>query len=70
MSRYNKTIVASLFALAITIWQGVESLLLEGDWTREDTFVTVGLVLNAVAVWAVKNTSTDPIVQRNESVAG
>lgn len=68
MSRYWKAIVAAAVAVAITVVQTVLSNQADGNWTTEDTLVTVLAFLGAVGVYVTQNTTTDPQVAADESV--
>lgn len=59
MSRYWKTVIATVVAIAITTVQTVLSSQKDGDWTTEDTLVTLLAFLGAVLVYAKANTPPD-----------
>lgn len=56
ISRYWKTVVAAVIAVAITMLQLVYSLQEDGVWSNEDTLVTAIAFLGAVGVYFKANT--------------
>ncbi len=56
MTRYWKTIIATVTAIAITTVQAVQAAYADAVWTTEDTLVTVLAFLGAVLVYAKANT--------------
>lgn len=56
MTRYWKSILATVTAILITTVQAVHSAQSDGQWTTEDTIVTALAFLGAVSVFAKANT--------------
>lgn len=56
MTRYWKSILATLTAIAITVVQAVQAAGADGSWSQEDTIVCVLAFLGAVAVYTKANT--------------
>lgn len=50
-----KAVVAIVLAVAITLVQVIQSQWGDGNWTREDTIVTVLAFLSALTVYLVPN---------------
>lgn len=70
MSKYWKTIIATVCAVAITVVQAVQAGSTDGAWTSEDTIVTVLAFLGAVAVYAKANVNDVTGANRDQSVVG
>lgn len=56
MSRYWKTVIATVVAILITTVQAVQTGFQDKAWTTEDTIVTILAFLGAVLVYAKANT--------------
>lgn len=56
MTRYWKSILATLTAISITVVQAIQAAGADGAWTQEDTIVTILAFLGAVAVYTKANT--------------
>jgi hypothetical protein len=55
MSRYWKSIIAAVTAIAITTVQAIQAAQADGSWSTDDTTVTVLAFLGAVLVYAKGN---------------
>ena len=54
-ARPYKAIAAAVIAVAITVVQAIQSQSADGQWTTEDTIVTILAFLGAVAVYLTSN---------------
>lgn len=68
MSKYWKSVIATVAAILITTIQAVQASLSDGAWTTEDTLITIIAFLGAVLVYAKGNTTASPQAHTDKSV--
>lgn len=68
-SAYWKSIIATLTAIAVTVVQAIQASQADGEWSNEDTIVTVLAFLGAVLVYAKANDSANADYSRHTPIS-